>query len=202
MDAQAPVMQAFTVRQTVTSGAQLRGTDITACNQAKTGWAVTAATAEIRDRIIESRGNWTPAIGAVGADRHTRWYHYAVGNVPRVLNTLGGRAVPWHELVNDEVTHQNGQAPIRCNASKNDDPGSSPTLTVVVALAEPTTRPWKLFSSSRVARLITKSGAPKQCETCWDYHPRTVCDRKLRCGYCGRNGWAHSRGVRPPHAVH
>ncbi|EXU94461.1 hAT family dimerization domain protein, partial [Metarhizium robertsii] len=70
-------------------------------------------------------------------------------------------------------------------------------------------RPWSLFGTSRLARLIERTNPPKQCENCWDYHTRHACNRQTRCKRCGKTNHASDSCTAPeqcanclgPHAV-
>ncbi|KAM4055750.1 endonuclease/Exonuclease/phosphatase family protein [Hirsutella rhossiliensis] len=56
---------------------------------------------------------------------------------------------------------------------------------MIVSFQAAIQRRWRLFGTSRLARLIAKTARPAQCDTCWDYHSRYACDRKQACRRCG-----------------
>jgi hypothetical protein len=61
------------------------------------------------------------------------------------------------------------------------------TKTLLVSFLRPTKKYWSLFGS-RVSKLIDKTDRPRQCETCWDYHPDRVCNRQPPCRRYGKTG--------------
>ena len=56
---------------------------------------------------------------------------------------------------------------------------------MLVSFEKQTDGPWRLFGSSRVARLIQKKSPLTQCSTCWDFHSEANCDRFPVCKRCG-----------------
>ena len=60
--------------------------------------------------------------------------------------------------------------------------------TLIVSFTEESKRPWSLFGTSKVARLMEDTSPPVQCDNCWDYHTRHSCRRKTRCRRCGKYG--------------
>lgn len=84
-------------------------------------------------------------------------------------------------------TCQNCQTPIIIRPSRN-NPSDPTKQTLLVSFLEQTKRPWAIFGTSRLARLIENSSPPVQCNNCWDYHTRHSCRREGRCLQCGTLG--------------
>ncbi|KAM4066293.1 endonuclease-reverse transcriptase domain-containing protein [Hirsutella rhossiliensis] len=88
---------------------------------------------------------------------------------PRRLTDLRGIEINYDEAVREEIVCQTGLEPISIRTSRHDS-GDMPRQTLIVSFLEPTSRPWRLFGDSRLARYIDKPNIPSQCDKCWDSH--------------------------------
>ena len=153
--------------------------------QVNTGWAIRAVDKANRDLLLERQADWAEDLGATAVETSQKWYTYAVGNCPRRLADLYGNELNYDVAVHDEISNQTGLTPVSIRVPRRDNE-QLPYKTLIISFLEPTKRPWSLFGTSRLARLIERTNPPKQCENCWDYHTRHACNRQARCKRCGK----------------
>ena len=63
-----------------------------------------------------------------------------------------------------------------------------PTQAMIISFKQPLDKPFRLFGSSSLARLLDKPQLPQQCTNCWDFHNGRKCRRTQRCKRCGKTG--------------
>ncbi|KAM4056490.1 endonuclease-reverse transcriptase domain-containing protein [Hirsutella rhossiliensis] len=152
----------------------------------KTGWAIRASDREARDLLVERQDDWAARLGAVAVEGFQKWHTYAVADCPRQLTDIWGAAVDYDQAIKEEIKLQTGAEPIDVHIAKRySESSDQPTVTMIVSFQAAIQRRWRLFGTSRLARLIAKTARPAQCDTCWDYHSRYACDRKQACRRCG-----------------
>ncbi|KAM4067567.1 reverse transcriptase (RNA-dependent DNA polymerase) [Hirsutella rhossiliensis] len=138
-------------------------------------------------RVFVRLDDKSPAWGYQGhAIRAHKWHTYAVADCPRQLTDIWGAAVDYDQAIKEEIKLQTGAEPIDVHIAKRySESSDQPTVTMIVSFQAAIQRRWRLFGTSRLARLIAKTARPAQCDTCWDYHSRYACDRKQACRRCG-----------------
>ncbi|KAM4066777.1 ribonuclease H-like protein [Hirsutella rhossiliensis] len=133
-----------------------------------------------------ARDDWAARLGAVAVEGFQKWHTYAVADCPRQLTDIWGAAVDYDQAIKEEIKLQTGAEPIDVHIAKRySESSDQPTVTMIVSFQAAIQRRWRLFGTSRLARLIAKTARPAQCDTCWDYHSRYACDRKQACRRCG-----------------
>ncbi|KAL6405974.1 high-affinity glucose transporter RGT2 [Ilyonectria robusta] len=177
--------QPFAIRTHLADKLGIKLDAIPQASRTKTGWAIRPANLDIRNKIINEEACWAPALGATAVELATRWITYVIADCPRNLTDLMGKTVDYEAALKDEVEAQTGLRAISCRPSRNDDP-TEPTKTLLISFLEQPKHSFRLFGTSRLARLIRKTARPNQCNLCWDYHSRHSCDRTARCVSCGR----------------
>ena len=175
----------YAIRAHVASQTGLELNRIPQVLQVNTGWAIRALDKATRDLLVERQAEWAGDLGATAVETSQKWYTYAVDNCPRRLADLYGNELNYDAAVRDEINHQTGLTPVSIRVPRRDNE-QLPYKTLIISFLEPTKRPWSLFGTSRLARLIERTNPPKQCENCWDYHTRHACNRQTRCMRCGK----------------
>ncbi|KAL6402805.1 putative reverse transcriptase [Ilyonectria robusta] len=130
-------------------------------SRTKTGWAIRPANLDIRNKIINEEACWAPALGATAVELATKWITYAVPECPRTLTDLLGKTVDYEAALKDEVEAQTGLRAVSCRPSRLDDP-TQPTKTLLISFLEQPKHAFRLFGTSRLARLIRKTAKPNQ----------------------------------------
>jgi hypothetical protein len=103
----------FAVRQAICKN--IRGTtlkDIPTASPINTGWAITPANQNIRERLLtpENRELLIRALDGDAVRIPERWINYAVQGVPSSFRTLDGTELPTTtQLVEEEVCSQTGK---------------------------------------------------------------------------------------------
>lgn len=177
--------QPFAIRTHLADKLGIKLDAIPQASRTKTGWAIRPADLDIRNKIINEEACWAPALGADAVELATKWITYVVSECPRSLTDLLGKTVDYEAALKDEVEAQTGLRAVSCRPSRLDDP-TQPTKTLLISFLEQPKHAFRLFGTSRLARLIRKTAKPNQCNLCWDYHSRHSCDRTARCVSCGR----------------
>ncbi|EXU95536.1 reverse transcriptase domain protein [Metarhizium robertsii] len=116
-----------------------------------------------------------------------------LNRIPQVFQVNTGWAI---RAADDEINNQTGLTPVSIRVPRRDNE-QLPYKTLIISFLEPTTRPWSLFGTSRLARHIERSNPPKQYENCWDYHTRHTCNRQTRCKRCGKTNHASDSCTAP-----
>ncbi|KHO10906.1 hypothetical protein MAA_11443 [Metarhizium robertsii ARSEF 23] len=116
-----------------------------------------------------------------------------LNRIPQVFQVNTGWAI---RAADDEINNQTGLRPVSIRVPRRDNE-QLPYKTLIISFLEPTTRPWSLFGTSRLARHIERSNPPKQYENCWDYHTRHTCNRQTRCKRCGKTNHASDSCTAP-----
>lgn len=189
-DSSSWTRESYTIRTHVAGRLGIDLARVPQASRTKTGWSVRATDIATRNLIIQRQSEWIGDLGAMKAEASQKWYTYIVDNCPRQLLDLQGRPVDQDAAMLDEITSQTGLKPASFRVSRHDN-NLLPTKTLIISFLEPTVRRWRLFGSSRIARLITKSPMPTQCENCWDYHSKYGCNRQTHCKLCGKTGHSH-----------
>ncbi|KID59265.1 reverse transcriptase, partial [Metarhizium hybridum] len=187
LDAGAPARNhiGYAIRAHVASKTGIELNRIPQVFQVKTGWAIRATDKLTRDLLVERQTEWAADLGATAVESSQKWHTYIVDNCPRRLTDLYGNELNYDAAARDEINHQTGLTPVSVRVPRRDN-DQHPYKTLVIPFLEPTKRPWSLFGTSRLARLIERTNPPKQCENCWDYHTRHACNRQTRCKRCGK----------------
>ncbi|KAJ3453540.1 hypothetical protein MRS44_017787 [Fusarium solani] len=154
----------------------------------RSGWAVQTADPETRDYLVEKQSEWAADLGATAIETNKTWFTYVISDFPRRLTDFHGKEVDVDSIVSEEIEIQTGLKPVDVRPSRqaSEDPL---TKTLLVSFLKPIRKYWSVFGS-RPARFFDKTDRPRQCETCWDYHPIRMCHRQPRCQRCGKTGHA------------
>jgi hypothetical protein len=152
------------------------------------GWAIRAADIPTRDLLVQRQSEWAEDLDANTVEANQKWHTYIVSNCPRGLTDLYGNTITDYDAaVREEVICQAGHTPVSIRLVRNDS-ANLPTKSLLVSFLQPITRPWSLFGTSWVAKLVKKAGSIRQCDNCWDYHSKHLCRRQQRCRHCGKLG--------------
>ena len=160
--------------------------DIPRAASINTGWAITPANQEIKDKLMEAQNKelLLKALKGEAVEVPTTWYSYAVPGVRSGYFQPETRSIlpVTKELVEEEVIAQTGVSPVKCTCKA--PVGDNPT-TWVIHFLEPV-RPFQLFGSSERAQLIRKN--PKILHHnpgCQGFCNPTKCNKAPRCLHCG-----------------
>ncbi|KAM4061682.1 endonuclease-reverse transcriptase domain-containing protein [Hirsutella rhossiliensis] len=133
----------------------------------KTGWAIRASDREARDLLVERQDDWAARLGAVAVEGFQKWHTYAVADCPRQLTDIWGAAVDYDQAIKEEIKLQTGAEPIDVHIAKRySESSDQPTVTMIVSFQAAIQRRWRLFGTSRLARLIAKTARPRTCRRC------------------------------------
>ena len=183
-EAQARTQTSFAIRTHVAQKTGINPQLIHAIPVAS-GWAIRAADAATRDKLLRQKEDWSRELGAINVEASQKWYKYIVPNCPRRLTDLQGNEVNYDTATLDEIKCQTGLEPVSVKPSRHDS-NELPSKTLIVSFTEPTKRPWTLFGTSSHAILINKPQPPRQCTVCWGYHGPRGCKRLPICKTCGK----------------
>ena len=189
LDKEAPARNkdSFAIRTHIATQLGISMQSIPAATPTNTGWAIRAADTTTRDLIINTKEKWGPDLGIITAEPHQNWFTYAVAECPRKLLDLWGEPIDYDRMLKEEIVTQTGLTPVRVQTSRRNQE-SEPTQTLIVSFTSPVPRHWRLFGSSKPARLVNKTDPPHQCDNCWDFHSRAGCIRDKYCKRCGKSG--------------
>ncbi|KJZ70474.1 hypothetical protein HIM_10146 [Hirsutella minnesotensis 3608] len=199
-DAPARKNERYAIRTHVAAKVGIDIPRIPAAVPVNTGWAVQALDATTRDLLVERQADWFVDLGAAAVEISQKWHSYVVAECPRRLTDLRGIEINYEEAVREEIVCQTGLTPVSIRTSRHDS-GQMPTQTLVISFLESTTKPWRLFGTSRLARHMDKPSIPKQCDKCWDFHARHNCDRLPCCQRCGKKNHSFESCSAPEQCV-
>ncbi|KJZ68809.1 hypothetical protein HIM_11802 [Hirsutella minnesotensis 3608] len=187
LDAAAPARkhERYAIRTHIAARVGMDLRRVPAAFPVNTGWAIQTSDAATRDLLVQRQADWASELGARLVEVSQKWHSYVVADCPRRLTDLRGIEVNYDQAVREEIICQTGLEPISIRTSRHDS-GNMPHQTLIVSFLEPTSRPWRLFGASRLARYIDKPIIPSQCDNCWDFHARHSCSRTARCRRCGK----------------
>jgi hypothetical protein len=178
----------FAVRQAVCKSIEgITLKDIPTASPINTGWAITPANQDIRDRLM-TQENQRLMLRALDGDAvriPERWINYAVQGVPSSFRTLDGTEIPTTtQLIEEEVHSQTGKQPVSCRASRHGANHRGLT-TWIVSYKEPV-RSFRLFGTSEFSKAINKHPTIQRHNPgCQSYCNTARCTKVARCVHCG-----------------
>jgi hypothetical protein len=177
------------LRLRITNICALQSEDITQARWVQSGLALTTASDNARQAILSCRDALCTTLNATGVEGSQSWASYSISFVPNQLSSgVDGNPVDISQLIETEVKIRTGQKPIRCNKApvpvNNQHPNES---RWVIHLAEKVNKPFRLFETSSIARLIERKPKHARCTRCMDWHRPETCHKTPTCADCGHN---------------
>jgi hypothetical protein len=153
----------------------------------RTGWAITPSDLKTRDLLTTEENSriLLQILSGTAIKQPEIWYNYAVPGVPFTMRQLSGSVVTNStELVTEEVVAQTQETPISCRPSRHGPNAVSNKITWIVSFTAPV-RPFRLFNSSELAKLIEKKPAISRHDPgCQGFCNPAKCTRYQRCNNC------------------
>lgn len=172
----------------------LEGPTVKTIQKVKSGLAIVLTDGKHADQLLEKAQTITAIIGGK-VEKAEEWFTYVVDHVPRTLTSLDGKS--WdvtEEMAREEVQLITGLVPTKLTWSKKTLTNPMPSGTIVAHFKQ-STNPFRMFGTSSLARLVTKSPKPTQCPKCWAFHDTRLCNSEQRCNQCSAFG--HSSCEKP-----
>lgn len=181
----------FALRKAAAEKLKIPLADIPEIHHIPSGFAIRPRTREIQLLILsdKAQSELGGLFGAKAFDTHQKWYNYVVPRCPREVPQLSLseatlQPIPAVEVAAEEAEAQTGRQPKRVACSTK-GPTEAGFVTLIVSFTEKV-RPFKLFGSSAMARLIDKAPAVHRHDPgCQGWHSGRNCARDPRCTTCG-----------------
>ncbi|RAL61225.1 hypothetical protein DID88_010304 [Monilinia fructigena] len=149
-----------------------------------TGWAINPSDIATRDILLtqENAEVTKRTLSAYSLEIPVTWFNYAVTNVPTGFhNLIGGRTLTDASLVSEEALAQTHQHPVSCRPSRHGANLDTGKITWIISFLKPV-RPFRLFDSSDVAKVIDKKTAIARHDPgCQGFCNPSRCTRYARC---------------------
>ena len=162
---------------------QLRLSDMPNIKQTNTGWALTARTEAIQQRIIDEQQIWGPCVDLRIAEKPTVWHSYQIHDFPKAIPSWDGSMLNYEETVQTAIEEQAGLKPVQWRQSKKTDP-NSPTTTLIISFAQPLKSSFRLLGQGTFSLPLTHTKKIEQCQNCWAFHAPDFCRGTQCCGNC------------------
>lgn len=191
---QEPRLHSFQIRTLLCKDLPFNLSEIPEVTNTNTGYAITPASKTVRDKLIEHKNEIARLCNAQEVTIPTKWFTYAVPNVAYNLSSILGTPVEAETLIAEEVKAQTGYEPTHFWRSRFGPDPQTGRGTFLVAFTHPV-RPFKLFGSSEISRLIVKKPqAVRHNPGCQGYCTGNNCQRAPRCPNCSERLEQHENG--------
>ena len=145
---------------------RLRLSDMLNIKQTNTGWALTARTEAIQQRIIDEQQLWGPCVDLRIAEKPTVWHSYQIRDFPKTITSWDGSTLNYEATVQTAIEEQTGLQPVQWRQSKKTYP-NSPTTTLIISFDQPLKSSFKLLGQGTFSLPLTHTKKIQQCENCW-----------------------------------
>ena len=184
----------FAIRQAICQNINnIELKDIPTASEIKTGWAITPASEEIKQRLLteENQALLLKAVDGEHVKIPEAWVNYAVQGVASSYPSLVGTYTPTtRELVQTEAASQTGAQPVSCKISRH-GANSSGFATWIISFQQ-SVRPFRLFGTSNFAQVIKKRPVIQRHDPgCQGFCNPVKCRRMARCSNCSKQAAEH-----------
>lgn len=174
--------------------------------QVKSGLAILPADANQAAQILEKAPEITAVLGGT-VEKAEKWHNYLLDHVPMKIKSIDKTTVEvTPEIALEEIKFELGVVPKRVAWTKKSVSNPGQVGSMIVSFASPV-RPFRLFSTSTISRILKRSPRITQCNRCWGFHDQRTCNRDTKCSQCASKNHKFCQGIpkccncRGPHAT-
>ena len=158
-----------------------------------TGWALFPSNLAARDLLL-AEPNQAAILEALGGSKISIpeiWVDYVVPLIPAAFHGVSGEVLVTQDLMIEEVFHQTGETPVRCNMSRHGANTITGKASWIVSFKR-RVRPFHIFNTWSQARLIEKKPRiTRHAMGCQGWCNPAKCTKAPLCGHCSTKMEGH-----------